>query len=104
LIRCDLGLAKYILKFDSLCVLVAMLGLAAIPQCFKELIVKLIQTFKSSTHMCKVVWNKEYEEYVCKLYRVSGFVFKHVKGADYFTNDKQDALGTASLMLQQISK
>lgn len=63
---------------------------------------KLVTTVKSGYGMVKVMYNNEYEEYVCKLYKVVGFTFKHVKGADYFTNDKNDAIGTASHMLSVV--
>ena len=42
-----------------------------------------------------VRYNAELEEYVCKLYVASG----HYAPADYFTNDREDALRTAQTMV-----
>ena len=63
---------------------------------------KLITNIQSSTHLVKVIWSEEYEEYVCELYKVDGFSFTHIKHADYFTDDKQDAIGTAQAMINKV--
>jgi len=55
---------------------------------------KHIETFKNSTSMVKVEWSKELEEYRVRLFQVKEMVLKAYKPADYFTNDKLDAIGT----------
>ncbi len=46
---------------------------------------------KDSENFAKVYWNREYSEFVVKF----TFVGVRVEEADYFTNDLQDAIGTA---------
>lgn len=50
--------------------------------------------YSNKSHVVKVFYNPEFEEYVCKLYRAG----KHYEPADYFTPDKVDAIATAERM------
>jgi hypothetical protein len=45
----------------------------------------------------KIYWKAETEEYVCELYISGG----HYEPADYFTDDWDDALGTANEMCKE---
>ena len=57
---------------------------------------RMIQEFKNTEidRVVKVYRNSEWNEYVCRLL-IDG---KHYEPADSFTDDKQDALGTAVIM------
>ncbi len=57
---------------------------------------KWIATTEVNQRVAHVYWNREWEEFVVKLY-VDG---EHVEAADYHTCDKQDALDTAGLMVK----
>lgn len=61
---------------------------------------KLIETFKNADSLIKVEWSKEWEEYRVRLFQVKGMKLKAYKKADYFTDDKLDAIGTTRLMLK----
>lgn len=54
------------------------------------------ETFKNSE--AKVYWDSSLSEYTVKFY-VGG---SYRKNSDYFTDDKQDAMGTAKQMLKTI--
>lgn len=56
---------------------------------------KLVAALNGASRTVKVYYDSDLAEYVAKLY-VDG---KHYEPADYFTDDKGDALGTASAML-----
>lgn len=55
---------------------------------------RCIQTFQFGERIAKVMSPNEYGEYVVRLYILG----HHHTGADYFTDDKADAIGTARLM------
>lgn len=55
---------------------------------------KTVGTFQNGKRSVKVKFNRDYEEYVAEL-TVEG---KRLPDADYFTNDKDDAIGTAKQM------
>lgn len=57
---------------------------------------KLVSAFASTSRTVKVYYNSDLAEFVVKLY-VDG---THYEPADYFTDDKQDADGTAAAMLE----
>ena len=56
-----------------------------------------IKTFSEKDVSVSIYWNAEYEEFCCKLFDCG----VHIKNADYFTDDKDDAMPTAQLMLEQ---
>ncbi len=58
---------------------------------------RLIKTIsgEDGIHKVKVYFDSDYSEYVCQLFKDT----KHIKNADYFTDDRQDAFGTAHAML-----
>lgn len=60
---------------------------------------KHIETFKNADSMVKVEWSKTWEEYRVRLFQVKGMTLKAQKPADYFTDDKLDAIRTARAML-----
>ena len=48
------------------------------------------------------VWfNPEYDEFVVKFFTTTPKTRNHQRGADYHTDDKQDAMGTAQLWIAQ---
>lgn len=49
-----------------------------------------------NNRVCKVLLDTEYDEYVVQLHEAG----VHRESADYFTNDKGDAVGTAKLMVE----
>jgi hypothetical protein len=58
---------------------------------------RLIDTISDGSAQVKVYYDSELEEYCCKLY-VGG---AYRSNADYFTNDKSDALDTARAMARK---
>jgi hypothetical protein len=62
---------------------------------------KLVKTLSSETSSAKVkvYYDREFGEYVAKLWDRDG---KRYEPADYFTDDKDDALSTAEAMLKQV--
>lgn len=52
-----------------------------------------IETIELQGHTCKVMFNPHYGEYVVRL--------NGNAKTDYFTDDKDDAIGTAKMMLSQ---
>lgn len=59
---------------------------------------RLIKTIsgEDGIHKVKVYFDSDYSEYVCQLFKDT----KHIKNADYFTDNRQDAFGTAHAMLE----
>lgn len=55
---------------------------------------KKIHTAACDTNVVKVYRDAAHDEFVCKVYSNG----KHYEPADYFTNDKQDAIDTANTM------
>lgn len=55
---------------------------------------KLVHSEKSGGNEVKVYWSSADNEYVAKLFKNG----KHYEPADYFTDDKNDAMGTAKKM------
>ena len=49
-------------------------------------------------NFAKVYWNREWREYLVKLF-IDGI---HMPKADYFTNDKADAISTANRMMAKM--
>jgi len=58
---------------------------------------RLIKTLKNGTHTVKVKYHSAWNEYRVQLDTAG----KHIEAADYFTDDKQDALNTAQDMLKR---
>lgn len=54
-------------------------------------------TFNGSTGMTKIFWDTEWEEYRVKLWAGG----KRKPLADYHTDDRQDAIDTAKLMVEE---
>lgn len=57
---------------------------------------RTIQAFGTFERITRVIFNREFEEYVVRVY-ING---KHYAPADYFTDDKADAISNARVMLQ----
>lgn len=57
---------------------------------------KSVFAIGDSSRMVRVMLDRETEEYVARLY----IDLKHYEPADYFTDDKSDAISTARTMLQ----
>lgn len=55
-----------------------------------------IAVFSEGNRVVRVYWNSNWEEFRCVL----NINNKTVKDATYFTNDKQDALDTAKIMVR----
>ena len=53
----------------------------------------LISTISGNGKSAVVRWNTDYKEFVVKFYVAN----VHQKDADYFTNNREDAVGTARL-------
>ncbi len=63
---------------------------------------RLVSTINRSLGFkAKIYFNAEYSEYVARFYDDNGV---HIKSADYFTDDKQDAINTAHLELNRQSE
>ena len=56
---------------------------------------KKLQEIMKGDRKVKIFWDAEWEEYRVKLW-VNG---KYQKGADYMTDDHEDAIGTARFMV-----
>lgn len=61
---------------------------------------KLVHKDSEGTKSVKVYYDSDSEEYVVKLYNDG----KYYEPADYFTNDKEDAIGTSAVMLKESTK
>lgn len=60
---------------------------------------RLISTINRSVGVkAKVFFNSEYEEYIVKFFSDN----VHCENADYFTNDKEDAINTANAELNRM--
>ncbi len=63
---------------------------------------RLVSTInRSMGFKAKIYFNAEYAEYVARFYDDNGV---HIKAADYFTDDKEDAINTAHLELNRQSE
>ena len=58
---------------------------------------RLVQTFTAGTVAIKVYYDSDLAEYCCELYKAG----IHYEPADYFTDDKADALASAQDMLRR---
>lgn len=56
---------------------------------------RLVETVLEGTSKVKIYYHSDVSEYQCRLYLLGVLAPAH----DYFTDDKQDALDTASAML-----
>lgn len=62
-----------------------------------------IAEFHGTDRVVRVYWNAEHAEYQCKLYYVCGVYTSRLQlhaPSVYYTDDKQDAIGTARAMLK----
>lgn len=50
----------------------------------------------AAIHTVRIIYNRDLEEYCCRAYNVAG---ERLPSADYFTDDKEDAKGTARFMV-----
>ncbi len=59
---------------------------------------RLIKRITNGNRHVSVLRNPDYNEYVCQLF-IDG---EYIEPADYFSNDKQDALDTAKAMVDPV--
>jgi hypothetical protein len=56
-------------------------------------------TDQKSGCKAKVYWNSEYREFVVRFYSHRG---EHLDASDYYTDDREDAIGTATVQLETL--
>lgn len=59
---------------------------------------RLVENIRDGSFYCKVYYDSDLEEYCCKLYH-GGIYYS---SADYFSDDKADALSTAKDMVRRL--
>ena len=59
---------------------------------------RLVHQENGSRGLVRVYHDRDHQEFVCQLWERKALGLLHVQGADYFTDDKADAISTARVM------